>query len=59
MVAPYWPGQNWFQPLEALSEENVIMPRRRDFFTPSQLGGSELLRASGWDGVMFRIPCSR
>ena len=59
VVGPYWPGQMWFQQLEALSEEVVIMPRQRDLFTPSRLGGSELLGASGWDGVMFRIPCSR
>ncbi|KAK3279806.1 hypothetical protein CYMTET_12326 [Cymbomonas tetramitiformis] len=46
VVAPYWPGQSWFRELEALATEVVIMPRRRDLFTPSRLGGSELLRPS-------------
>ncbi|KAK3287031.1 hypothetical protein CYMTET_5441 [Cymbomonas tetramitiformis] len=59
VVAPYWPGQMWFQQLEALADEVVIVPRCRDLFTPSRLGGSELLGASKWDGVMFRISASR
>ncbi|KAK3239265.1 hypothetical protein CYMTET_50799 [Cymbomonas tetramitiformis] len=46
VVAPYWPGQSWFRELEALATEVVIMPRRRDLFTPSRLGGSELLGPS-------------
>ncbi|KAK3267043.1 hypothetical protein CYMTET_24372 [Cymbomonas tetramitiformis] len=41
VVAPYWPGQSWFRELEALATEVVIMPRRRDLFTPSRRGGSE------------------
>ncbi|KAK3287029.1 hypothetical protein CYMTET_5439 [Cymbomonas tetramitiformis] len=49
VVAPYWPGQSWFRELEALATEVVIMPRRRDLFTPSRLGGSELLGPSKWD----------
>ena len=59
VVAPYWPGQAWFRELEALSAEVVIMPRQRDLFTPSRLGGSVLLGASGWDAVMFHIPSSQ
>ncbi|KAK3284158.1 hypothetical protein CYMTET_8181 [Cymbomonas tetramitiformis] len=55
VVAPYWPGQSWFRELEALATEVVIMPRRRDLFTPSRLGGSELLGPSKWDAVMFFI----
>ncbi len=55
VVAPYWPGQSWFRELEALATEVVIMPRRRDLFTPSRLGGSELLGPSKWDAVMFYI----
>ncbi|KAK3288759.1 hypothetical protein CYMTET_3776 [Cymbomonas tetramitiformis] len=46
VVAPYWPGQSWFRELEALATEVVIMPRRKDLFTPSRLGGSELLGPS-------------
>ncbi|KAK3283103.1 hypothetical protein CYMTET_9181 [Cymbomonas tetramitiformis] len=46
VVAPYWPGRSWFRELEALATEVVIMPRRRDLFTPSRLGGSELLGPS-------------
>ncbi|KAK3246580.1 hypothetical protein CYMTET_43889 [Cymbomonas tetramitiformis] len=46
VVAPYWPGQMWFQQLEAMADEVVILPRGRDLFTPSRLGGSELLGAS-------------
>ncbi len=59
VVAPYWPGQMWFQQLEAMADEVVILPRGRDLFTPSRLGGSELLGASSWDGIMFRISASR
>ncbi|KAK3284535.1 hypothetical protein CYMTET_7830 [Cymbomonas tetramitiformis] len=55
VVAPYWPGQSWCRELEALATEVVIMPRRRDLFTPSRLGGSELLGPSKWDVVMFFI----
>ncbi|KAK3237947.1 hypothetical protein CYMTET_52011 [Cymbomonas tetramitiformis] len=55
VVAPYWPGQSWFRELEALATEVVIMPRRRDLFTPSRLGGSKLLGPSKWDAVMFFI----
>ncbi|KAK3288060.1 hypothetical protein CYMTET_4454 [Cymbomonas tetramitiformis] len=55
VVAPYWPGQSWFRELEALATEVVITPRRRDLFTPSKLGGSELLGPSKWDAVMFFI----
>ncbi|KAK3241707.1 hypothetical protein CYMTET_48554 [Cymbomonas tetramitiformis] len=40
VVFPYWPGQSWFRELEALATEVVIMPRRRDLFTSSRLGGS-------------------
>ena len=58
VVAPYWPGQSWFRELEALATEVVIMPRRRDLFTPSRLGGSELLGPSKWDAVMFFIQAS-
>ncbi|KAK3277511.1 hypothetical protein CYMTET_14487 [Cymbomonas tetramitiformis] len=35
VVAPYGPGHSWFRELEALATEVVIMPRRRDLFTPS------------------------
>ncbi|KAK3232559.1 hypothetical protein CYMTET_57096 [Cymbomonas tetramitiformis] len=59
VVAPYWPGHMWFQQLEAMADEVVILPRSRDLFTPSRLGGSELLGASSWDGIMFRISASR
>ncbi|KAK3264727.1 hypothetical protein CYMTET_26549 [Cymbomonas tetramitiformis] len=59
VVAPYWLGQMWFQQLEAMADEVVILPRSRDLFTPSRLGGSELLEASSWDGIMFRISASR
>ncbi|KAK3273536.1 hypothetical protein CYMTET_18226 [Cymbomonas tetramitiformis] len=59
VVAPYWPGQMWFQQLEAMADEVVILPRSRDLFTPSRPGGSELLGASSWDGIMFRISGSR
>ncbi|KAK3233094.1 hypothetical protein CYMTET_56579 [Cymbomonas tetramitiformis] len=55
VVAPYGPGQSWFRELEALATEVVIMPRRRDLFTPSRLGGSKLLGPSKWDAVMFFI----
>lgn len=34
------------------------MPRCRDLFTPSRLGGSELLGPSKWDAVMFFIQAS-
>eukprot|EP00854_Cymbomonas_tetramitiformis_P018084 gene18084-biopygen18657 len=44
--------------MEALAMEVVIMPRRWDFFTPSRLGGSELLGPSKWGAVMFSIPSS-
>ncbi|KAK3268079.1 hypothetical protein CYMTET_23396 [Cymbomonas tetramitiformis] len=46
VVTPYWPGQSWFRELEALATEVVSMPRHRDLFTPSRLGGSELLGPS-------------
>eukprot|EP00854_Cymbomonas_tetramitiformis_P015972 gene15972-biopygen16470 len=49
----------WFQQLEAVANELVILPRGRDLFTPGRLGGSELLGASKWDGLMFRISASR
>ncbi|KAK3272605.1 hypothetical protein CYMTET_19112 [Cymbomonas tetramitiformis] len=50
--------QSWFRELEALATEVVIMPRRRDLFTPSRLGGSEILGPSKWDAVMFFIQAS-
>ncbi|KAK3242252.1 hypothetical protein CYMTET_48045 [Cymbomonas tetramitiformis] len=59
VVAPYWPGQSWFRELEALATEVVIMPRRRDLFIPSRLGGSELLGPSKRDAVMFFIEASQ
>ncbi|KAK3269988.1 hypothetical protein CYMTET_21591 [Cymbomonas tetramitiformis] len=59
VVAPYWPGQMWFQQLEAMADVVAILPRSRDLFTPSRLGGSELLGASSSDGIMFRISASQ
>ncbi|KAK3238924.1 hypothetical protein CYMTET_51114 [Cymbomonas tetramitiformis] len=58
VVVPYWPSQSWFTELEALVTEVVIMPRHRDLFTLSGLGGSELLGPSKWDAVMFFIQSS-
>ncbi|KAK3266272.1 hypothetical protein CYMTET_25089 [Cymbomonas tetramitiformis] len=55
VVAPYRPGQSWFWVLEEIAEETVMLPRRRYLFAPSRLGGSELLGASSWDAIMFRI----
>ncbi|KAK3237726.1 hypothetical protein CYMTET_52218 [Cymbomonas tetramitiformis] len=56
VVAPYWPGWLWFRKLEVIMDEVIIMPHRWDLYTPSRLGGSELLGASNWDAVMFQIP---
>eukprot|EP00854_Cymbomonas_tetramitiformis_P009374 gene9374-biopygen9564 len=58
-VAPYWPGQMWLQQREALSKEITILPHRRDLFTPSRLGGSELLGPSSRDSVVLHISSSR
>eukprot|EP00854_Cymbomonas_tetramitiformis_P034011 gene34011-biopygen1931 len=58
VVAPYWPGWLWFRKLEVIMDEVIIMPHRWDLYTPSRLGGSELLGASNWDAVMFQIPLS-
>ncbi|KAK3273358.1 hypothetical protein CYMTET_18396 [Cymbomonas tetramitiformis] len=57
VVAPYWLGQMWFLPLEAMADVVVKLPRSRDLFPPSRLGGSELLGASSC--IMFRISASR
>eukprot|EP00854_Cymbomonas_tetramitiformis_P000668 gene668-biopygen552 len=51
-------GQSWFRELEALATEVVIVPRHKDLFTLSRLGGSELLGPSKWDAVMFFIQAS-
>eukprot|EP00854_Cymbomonas_tetramitiformis_P000738 gene737-biopygen615 len=51
-------GQSWFRELEALTTGVVIMPRRRDLFTRSRLGGSELQGPSTWDAMMFFIQAS-
>ncbi|KAK3239353.1 hypothetical protein CYMTET_50714 [Cymbomonas tetramitiformis] len=47
---------SWFREPEEIDEEVVMLPRRWNLFAQSRLGGSELLGASSWDAVMFRIP---
>eukprot|EP00854_Cymbomonas_tetramitiformis_P008377 gene8377-biopygen8491 len=39
--------------------ELEVLANLPDLFTPSRLGGSELLGASGWDAIMFHIPSSQ
>ncbi|KAK3283764.1 hypothetical protein CYMTET_8555 [Cymbomonas tetramitiformis] len=55
VVALYWPGQSWFQEVEAIADEVVTLPRQRDLFASRRLGESELLGPSSWGVVMFHI----
>eukprot|EP00854_Cymbomonas_tetramitiformis_P022142 gene22141-biopygen22846 len=59
VVAPYSPGQSWFRELKAIADEVVFLPRRRDLFAPSKLGGSEPIGPSSRVAVMFHMQASR
>jgi len=56
VVAPYWPGETWWAPLQDMASEITRLQAAPDLFLPGRLGSSESVGPPGWDVAVFRVP---
>lgn len=59
VVAPHWPARAWYQQLQEMAADTLILPPQPDLFCPGRLGSFAPIGPPRWPVVCFRVPRRR